>query len=115
MKKSFILFFISILSGNILTTCKQPSKDALIIGEWRVDSVKKYDNGEDMMIRISQEENLFLGSLSNPSMVKFTDKNESFFFNKNDTEKNFSSYKISNDTLNCKSNGTYRILTLNDR
>ena len=97
----------------ITSSCSQPSRQALIIGEWRVDSMNRYENGENTMFVSGDKENLFIQTKSNPGMAKFTDKNEAFFYSKNDKEKQFSSYKIVNDTIECSSAGTYRIDKIN--
>ena len=68
-----------------------------------------------MMLRLSDNDNLFLGSISNPSIANFTTHHEAFFYRKNGSNERFSTYTIVNDTLDCKSLGTYKINKITDR
>ena len=96
-------------------SCKERSSETQIIGKWQVDSVNKYDDGEEIMLRLRENDNLFLGSVSNPSMVNFTNQHEVFFYKKDGTNKRFSTYSIVNDTLDCKSLGVYKIKNITDK
>ena len=87
-----------------------------IIGRWRIDSLLNYDNGEEHMIRVMDNENLFVGSNSNPSFYNFTKYGEAYFSrtNSNSNQKNISHFEITKDSILIEGEGHYKIVNFSN-
>lgn len=106
--------FISIL----FICCNQRSSnyEEDILGTWQMDSMNHHFEGEDNLVRLDNSENLWLGSITNPTCVQFAPFNEAYVFGKQFPKKRdlLSTYKIIGDSIIYKSYDHQRILLLNE-
>ena len=92
---------------NFNCTPKKTNNE-LIIGNWELDSINKHSDGVDRIIKVDNDENLFVGSFTNRIYFKFSKYNESFIYcKKYSTEKRFSKFEIIKDSIVTKSFGNH--------
>ncbi|HAT65927.1 MAG TPA: hypothetical protein DCS66_15250 [Flavobacteriaceae bacterium] len=113
MKNIKFLLIIAIIT----TSCnKQIDYKEAIIGVWETDSILNYENGVEKMIRLSDKNNIWIGSLENPKTFKYTKYNEFFLIDKANNNNQFSDYKIVRDSIyHEKSYFDSKILELTDK
>ena len=108
-----IIIVVSIVNLNCTSVNKH--YDELIIGKWKADSLKNIFNGHESIIHISDNDNLYLGSINNPAFSVYTKFHEALFYKQNDsTTKLMSSYYLGNDSIITKSLSSAKILKLTD-
>lgn len=112
MKKIILLLLLIIL---ICSCAKKNDYEKEIIGVWQTDSILNYENGVEEMIRISNENNMWIGSIENPKSFQYTKHNEFFLIDKANNNNQFSNYKIVVDSiLHDKSYFNSKIISLKD-
>ncbi len=70
-----------------------------IIGIWETDSILNYENGIENMIRISDRNNMYVGSRENPKSFNYTKHNELFLIDKANNNNQNTTYKIVGDSI----------------
>lgn len=107
--------FVFLIAIILLTSCSIEKKNYKnsIVGKWTVDSMLNYNNGEEDMIRRTNNPNLFIGSNSNPLIFNYTKYKELFIYNKNDSDKRLTTYKILGDSIIHSSIVNSKIVILN--
>lgn len=106
----YLILFVLLLSCNETINYKEE-----IIGRWKIDSLLNYDNGEEHMIKVDDDENLFVGSNSNPSFYNFTKYGEAYFNRRNsNTNQNVSRFEITKDSLLIQGEGKYKIINFSN-
>ena len=104
------LVFLSLV---LLIACNENNNyEDNIIGKWKVDSILNYYNGDEEMMKSSGNENLFVGSYSNPRYCDFTKHGEAFFYRANDEQKRVSNFEIKGDSIILQSITNCKILSL---
>lgn len=102
----YFITFVLLLSCNETMNYKED-----IIGRWKIDSLLNYDNGEEHMIRVKDNENLFVGSNSNPLFYNFTKYGEAYFNRTNsNSNENISHFEITKDSILIQEEGKYKII-----
>jgi hypothetical protein len=70
-----------------------------IIGIWETDSILNYENGIENMIRISDKNNMYVGSRENPKSFNYTKHNELFLIDEANNNNQNTTYKIVGDSI----------------
>lgn len=90
-----------------LTSCDAQNIGQIIIGQWTVDSALNYYEGNETMLKINSDYNMYLGTISDPKQFKFTKYKELFAGQKEDNI--FTSYTIKDSSIYCKNGVKYKI------